>query len=128
MLAPRSRRATLGAHVPKILVADDDQQLAELVRTTLADAGYEVTVASTGREAWRATADGSIDLAILDVLMPGISGDAIAADLQRARPELPVLLITGASGTQFTAGSRIPIVRKPFAPERLLEEVRRLLA
>ena len=111
----------------RVLVAEDDQALAELMRATLEDAGYEVVVAHTGRDALTAISP-DVSLVVLDVLMPGISGDAIAEDLARARPSLPVLLTTGASGSAFTSGSRVPVLRKPFAPEQLLEQVERLLA
>lgn len=110
----------------RVLVAEDDRGLAELMRVTLEQAGYEVVVAHTGREAWGA-ASGDVELAILDVLMPGISGDAIAEDLARARPSLPVLLTTGDSGSAFAVGSKAPLLRKPFRPEQLVEQVARLL-
>lgn len=111
----------------RVLVAEDDRALAELIRVTLEEAGYDVVVAHSGPDAWAATGAGDVDLAILDVLMPGISGDAIADDLVRARPGLPVLLMTGQRGTLFTYGSRAPVLRKPFAPEQLVEQVSRLL-
>ena len=111
----------------RVLVAEDDLALAELMRTTLEGAGYDVVVAHTGSEAWSAVSP-DVVLVVLDVLMPGISGDAIAEDLARMRPGLPVLLTTGASGSAFTSGSRVPVLRKPFAPEQLLEQVERLLA
>lgn len=111
----------------RVLVAEDDRSLAELMRTTLEGAGYEVVVAYTGRDAWNAISP-DVSLVVLDVLMPGISGDAIAEDLARARPSLPVLLTTGASGSAFTSAARAPVLRKPFAPEQLLEQVARLLS
>lgn len=110
----------------RVLVAEDDRGLAELIRVALEDAGYDVVVAHSGPDAWSATR-ADVDLVILDVLMPGISGDAIADDLARARPELPVLLMTGQSGTLFASGSRAPMLRKPFRPEQLVEQVARLL-
>ena len=124
----RAERQTLGwRSMRRVLVAEDDRALAELIRVTLEEAGYDVVVAHSGPAAWAASGAGDVDLAILDVLMPGISGDAIADDLARARPGLPVLLMTGQSGTLFTYGSRAPVLRKPFAPEQLVEQVSRLL-
>ena len=111
----------------RVLVAEDDRGLAELMRATLEAAGYDVVLAHTGNDAWKAASQ-DVSLVVLDVLMPGISGDAIAEDLARKRPGLPVLLTTGASGSAFTSGARAPVLRKPFAPEQLLEQVERLLA
>ncbi|HET8606042.1 MAG TPA: response regulator [Gaiellaceae bacterium] len=110
----------------RVLVAEDDRGLAELIRVALEQAGYEVVLAYSGYDAWAASG-AEVDLAILDVLMPGISGDAIAEDLARARPGLPVILMTGQSGSAFTSGARAPVLRKPFSPERLVEQVERLL-
>ena len=60
-----------------------------------------------------------VDAAVLDVLMPGISGDAVAQRLRQVDPGLPVLLMTGADG-EFAAGSGLPVLRKPFPQEELV--------
>ena len=108
-----------------ILVADDNPGFADLVRATLEEAGYDVVTAATGLAAVAALQKHDVGLAILDVLMPGISGDAVAARLRQLDPNLPVLLMTGSS-EPFTAGSGLPVLRKPFPQEELLEAVRRL--
>jgi CheY-like chemotaxis protein len=109
-----------------ILVADDNPSFAELLRATLEEAGYEVVTVSTGLAAVSAMERHDIGLAVLDVLMPGISGDAVAERLQQIDPALPVLLMTGASG-DFAVGSGLPVLRKPFPQEELLAAVRRLV-
>jgi len=108
-----------------ILVADDNRGFADLLRATLEEAGYEVVTASTGLAAVAAMEKHDVGLAILDVLMPGISGDAVAARLRQLDPKLPVLLMTG-SDDSFTAGSGLPVLRKPFPQEELLAAVRSL--
>ena len=110
-----------------ILVADDNRGFTDLLRATLEEAGYEVVTVSTGLAAVSAMERHDIGLAVLDVLMPGISGDAIAVRLQQLVPGLPVFLMTGA-GDDFAAGSGLPVLRKPFAPEELVAAVRRLVA
>jgi two-component system OmpR family response regulator len=80
-----------------ILVADDNRSFAELLRATLEEEGYEVITASTGLAAVAAVEQNDVGLAVLDVLMPGISGDAVAARLRRIDPTLHVLLMTGSS-------------------------------
>jgi len=113
------------ARVGAILVADDNRGFADLVAATLEDAGYEVVTASTGLAAVACVEQNEVDLAVLDVLMPGISGDAVAERLRQASPGLPVLLMTGAD-EDYAAGSGLPVLRKPFPQEDLLDAVRRL--
>jgi CheY-like chemotaxis protein len=107
-----------------ILVADDNRSFAELLRATLEEEGYEVVTASTGLAAVACMEKHDIGLAVLDVLMPGISGDAVAERLLQVDPELPVLLMTGSA--EFAAASGLPVLVKPFAQEDLVAAVRRL--
>jgi CheY-like chemotaxis protein len=109
-----------------ILVADDNPSFAELVAATLEEAGYEVVTVSTGLAAVSAMERHEIGLAVLDVLMPGISGDAVAERLRQVDPALPVILMTGASG-DFTVASGLPVLRKPFPQEELVAAVQRLV-
>jgi CheY-like chemotaxis protein len=109
-----------------VLVADDSRQFAEVLRATLEDAGYEVVTAYSGLAAVAAIENNEIELAVLDVLMPGISGDAVAERLQLISPGLPVVLMTGGDES-FAAASGLPVLRKPFPHEELLDAVRRLL-
>jgi two-component system OmpR family response regulator len=112
--------------VTTILVADDNRVFAELLRATLEDEGYEVVTASTGLAAVAAVEQHEVSLAVLDVLMPGISGDAVAQRLRRIDPDLPVLLMSG-SKDGLAAATGWPVLRKPFPQEALVEEVRRLV-
>jgi len=110
----------------QILVADDNRGFVDLLRATLEEEGYEVVTASTGLAAVAAVQKNDVGLAVLDVLMPGISGDAVAERLHQIDPGLPVLLMTGSSGG-FAAASGEPVLRKPFSREELVAAVRRLV-
>ena len=107
-----------------ILIADDNRGFAELLRATLEEEGYEVVTASTGLAAVACMEKHDIGLAVLDVLMPGISGDAVAERLLQVDPELPVLLMTGSA--EYAAASGLPVLRKPFPQEEFVAAVRRL--
>ncbi|HZS23737.1 MAG TPA: response regulator [Gaiellaceae bacterium] len=107
-----------------ILVADDNRGFAELVRASLEEAGYDVVTATSGLAAVACMEKHDIGLAVLDVLMPGISGDAVAERLRQIDPTLQVLLMTG-SDQPFAAGSGLPVLRKPFPQDELLAAVRR---
>ena len=110
----------------RVLVADDSPHLVLLYRAVLEDAGFEVVSVSNGMAAIAAVEDGDIDAAVLDVLMPGVSGDAIAERLRRTNPDLPVLLMTGDYGEQFVVHVGTPVLHKPFSPEELVRAVRAL--
>jgi DNA-binding response OmpR family regulator len=111
----------------RILVADDDRHLAELLRATLDEAGFEAVAAHSGLAAAALIEREDFDLLVLDVLMPGMSGDAIADLAQQLMPDVPVLLMTGDSGDQFVRGGELPRLRKPFTERELVDAVRALL-
>ena len=109
-----------------VLVADDNRGFAELLRALLEDAGHEVVTAYSGLAAIAAVEQNAVDVAVLDVLIPQISGDAVAARLRQSQPGLPIALMTG-SGADFARSSGLPVLYKPFTKEELLETVDRLL-
>jgi len=115
---------------PRILVADDDRHIVDLVRMYLAKAGYDVTTARDGDEATKLLREQPFDLAILDIMMPGQDGLQIIRNLRR-RSELPVIFLTARSGDvdkvaglQFGADD---YVTKPFNPAELVARVQSVL-
>ena len=90
-----------------VLIADDNHRRAEMLRATLEEAGYEVVTAYSGLAAVACVEQHDVSVAVLDVLMPGISGDAVAERLRQIDPKLPVLLMTGADEA-FAAGVGLP--------------------
>lgn len=109
-----------------ILVADDNRGFAELVRALLEDAGHSVVTAYSGLAALAAAEQAPLDAAVLDVLIPEISGDAVADRLRQEHPGLPVILMTG-NGDLYAKASGLPVLHKPFTREELLGAVERLL-
>src|SRR4029079_7966021 len=114
----------------RILVADDDRNIADLVRMYLAKAGYEVTIARDGDETQKLLKEQSFDLAILDIMMPGPDGLQIIRNL-RKRSEMPVIFLSARSsdidkvaGLQFGADD---YVTKPFNPTELIARVQSVL-
>ena len=110
----------------RVLVADDNREFAELLRALLEDAGYEALTAYSGLAAIATVEQQPVDAAVLDVLIPEISGDAVAARLRQMRPGLPIALMTGADGS-FVAASGLPVLHKPFTKEQLTDAVAQLL-
>jgi len=118
---------------PRVLVADDDLRIVELLQAALAGNGFEVLAAYDGADAWEAAARGRPDLAVLDVRMPRRTGfDVVEA--MRATQELqnvPVILISGAGDTEMRLAGLMKgaddFLVKPFSPKELLLKCRRLL-
>lgn len=114
----------------KILVVDDDPYILELVNIHLSQAGYAVEKAANGYQALELIENDIPDLAIVDVMMPGMDGYELTKTL-RARADIPVLLLTAKGELEdkekgFLAGSDDYVV-KPFEPKELLFRVNAIL-
>lgn len=113
----------------KILVVDDEKDIRELLRIMLMDAGFCVELAQNGAEAVKVF-DDSVDLVILDVMMPVCNGIDACAQI-RGRAEVPILFLTAKSAESdlvegFEAGADDYLV-KPFSCTELLLRVKALL-
>jgi DNA-binding response OmpR family regulator len=119
--------------VRTVLVADDDDDILELVSFRLERAGYEVVTARDGAAALATAQERQPDLAVLDVMMPGLNGYEVTQRLRAddATREIPVILLTArvqeadvARG--FEAGAD-DYVKKPFSTHELRERVQAAL-
>ena len=121
LILPRADRPASPARGPaaraRVLVADDNVALREVMVETLRAAGYVVTQAADGLSALHAAAD--IDLVVSDIEMPQLGGLEVAARLAVERPGLPVLLMSGTT----TAPSGRRFLAKPFTRVALLAAV-----
>lgn len=118
---------------PKVLLVDDDVEIIESIRYALEGNGYQVVVARDGNQGLALAERENPDLMILDMMMPKRSGFLVLEKLRRSRElPLPVIMITGNEGSRHKAYAELlgvsDYLRKPFAMDRLLESVRRLLA
>jgi len=107
----------------RILLVEDDDEVAALVSEMLAQLGYEVTRAASAAAALGALADGrSIDLIFSDVMMPGgMNGVELAREVRRRRNDMPVLLTSGYSqaAAEDAAKAGIQILPKPYQIDEL---------
>lgn len=113
-----------------ILVVDDDTNILELVSIQLSAAGYTVWKASNGLEALEKLEEGNPDLAVVDVMMPGMDGYTLTRKI-RSASDIPVLLLTAKGELEdkekgFLAGSDDYVV-KPFEPRELLFRINAIL-
>ncbi len=113
----------------RILVVDDEPDITALVAYHLAKEGYRVTTAANGRDALRAAREERPDLVVLDLMLPGVSGYDVLAELRRREEtkELGVILLTARKeepdrikGLSLGADDYIP---KPFSPQELVLRV-----
>jgi two-component system OmpR family response regulator len=111
-----------------ILSADDDPLVLHTRRAILELAGYAVLNAANGREALEIFARHRVDLAILDYRMPILDGGAVARELKRCRPELPIILISGGGVDPSVKDFADCFIVKGRTPTFMLGEIERLLA
>ena len=115
----------------KILIVDDDPDIREVVSILLGSEGYQVLQAENGGAAVEMVyADRTIDLVIMDIMMPGVSGVEACAMIRR-KSTVPVLFLTAKSQDQdkieaYTDGGDDYLV-KPFSQTELLMKVKSLL-
>jgi len=116
-----------------LLVTEDEQAVRAAIVRALSGAGYNVLEAATPEEALQASRKHAekIDLLVTDVVMPQMSGAALADALVRERPGLPVLYLSGYTGGalvhQGLFQSGAAYLQKPFTSEALLRSVRAAL-
>ncbi len=117
-------------HTPHLLIVDDDRGIRDLVSSFLSKHGYRVATAGDAREMTDALAVNSIDLVILDLMLPGKGGLDICREL-RAGSSIPVLMLTAiGEATDRIVGLEMgadDYLAKPFNPRELLARVRAVL-
>ncbi|MBN8729923.1 MAG: response regulator [Acidobacteria bacterium] len=133
---PPAETTTLTAAAPKetILVVDDEDGIRALMAKVLTREGYEVIEASSGEEALeKANAYwGQIPLMVTDVVMPGMGGVDLAAQLSPQRPETFVMFISGYTGQAALSTAQLArgyeFLQKPFTLSAFLGKIRAILS
>jgi DNA-binding response OmpR family regulator len=113
---------------PRILVVDDEPRIRDFVSRALTAAGYLVEVACDGASAMARAAGGGFALVVLDLVMPGLDGQAVLAELIRRQPDQAVLVLscledvpTKVACLEFGAKDYLT---KPFSLDELLARIR----
>lgn len=119
---------------PVLLVADDDEDILNLVQLRLSRSGFEIVVARDGEEALRLVRESKPDLAVLDWMMPKLNGIDVLRELrgQAETSSIPILLLTAraseADVAEGLAAGADGYVVKPFSPQELASQVNTILA
>lgn len=115
-----------------ILLAEDDDQIRQMLRVCLERAGYGVCEAADGDEARRALDLTPFDLVITDIVMPGKDGLETILFVRRHRPGTRIIAISGHDNPLFLTNAAglgaTHVLAKPFTPSQLLDLVARVLA
>ena len=116
----------------RILLVDDDREIVESMKVALEATGYEILIARDGNQGLAMAERDDPDLVILDMMMPKRSGFLVLEKIRRTRPvPLRVIMITANEGTRHKAYAEMlgvdDYIRKPFAMDRLIDSVNRLL-
>ena len=114
----------------KVLIIDDDEELCELVAEYLSVEGFDTTAVHDGEQGLDTALSGNYDLAILDVMLPGMNGFDLLRKL-REKSELPVLMLTArGDDMERIVGLEIgadDYLAKPFNPRELVARLRAIL-
>jgi two-component system, NtrC family, response regulator AtoC len=112
-----------------ILVADDDAAIRSLLKDFLEEEGFKVTEATSGQEALASLQEGSHDLVLLDVRLPGMTGLDVLKQLREKEGEVPVILVTafGSPNIAIQASSlgAYSYITKPFDLDDVLNNIQR---
>ncbi len=112
----------------RVLVVDDEETVRVLLQRILQAAGYEAVTAANGKEALSVIADGGIDVVMLDIKMPGLSGVEVLGKISVDWPDLCVIMVTAVADAQ-TAVTAMKLgaydyITKPFDQDEALRKIR----
>jgi len=122
-------RSATGEAPPVVLVADDDEDVLQLVAAVLEEEGYEIETARDGLEALDRLSTRRPDLALLDVRMPGVDGVELSRRIRRnpRTGDVPVILLSALVHAKYVArgfaAGATDYIRKPFSPNELIARV-----
>ncbi len=113
--------------MPKILIIEDEKNIAELERDYLEVNGFESEIAGTGEEGLRKAFDNQYDLILLDLMLPGIDGFELCKKI-REKLDIPILMVTARKDDidkikGFDRGAD-DYIEKPFNPNELVARVK----
>ena len=110
----------------RIMIVDDDEDLAESLADLLKVYGYEVDIATNGREALQRAEAADFDVTFMDVRMPVMNGVDSCLAIKRIKPQARIVMMTGFKEPMLAlataAGAEGPL-QKPFSPELMLHVV-----
>ena len=112
----------------KILIVDDEETVRMLFRRVLQAAGYDVATAADGKEALAVIADSDIDVVLLDINMPGLSGIDVLGKISTDWPNVCAIMVTAVADVQTAVAAMklgaYEYITKPFDQDEMLHKIR----
>jgi len=116
----------------KVLVVDDEQIVLDSVQKILREEHHDIDVTLSGREGIRRALKETYDIVLTDVRMPDISGKIVLREVKRAKPALPVVIISGYATVQSAIEcmklGAANVLEKPFTPDELMRVINEAVA
>jgi CheY-like chemotaxis protein len=110
-----------------ILVIDDEKGILQLMHQALTKYGHDVETADDGQEGIQKFDDGSFDIVITDIRMPGIDGNGVVKHIRKSKNQsIPVIAISGTPWLRETEDFDM-VLAKPFPVKQLIESIRSLV-
>ncbi len=113
-----------------VLLVDDDRDMLETQADILEASGFDVDTAAHGEEAEKKFRSRTYDVAVVDIMLPGIKGVELVRKLKPAYPGTCFLLVTGYAGTQLAqnavAEKSVQVLYKPIDPDKFIAAIRQL--
>lgn len=111
-----------------IMLVEDDKDLQDIIRDSLLEYGYSVSTASNGAKALQQLQKDKVDLVILDLGLPDISGETVLSELEKTYPDIAVVILTGKSTTTdivkgLNKGAD-DYITKPFEMDELVARIK----
>ena len=117
--------------LPKILLAEDDNDMRRFLVKALENAGYEVTDYDNGMSAYRRLREEPYELLLTDIVMPEMDGIELARRASELDPDIKIMFITGFAAVALNPDSQAPkdakVLSKPFHLRDLVNEVGKML-
>ena len=110
----------------RVMIVDDDQDLAESLADLLKVFGYEVAIAANGRDALKRAQATDFDITFMDVRMPVMNGVDSCLAIKQIKPQARIVMMTGFKEpilAKATAAGAEGTLQKPFSPEAMLRVV-----
>jgi CheY-like chemotaxis protein len=131
---PRMKEVFMTLVPPRILIAEDNRVMSEVMRFNLQRAGFEVEAVSNGRRAWERLQQEPFSILLTDHQMPEMAGDELCRNLRQStlNQDIPVIMIS-AKGYELDVEmlhSELRITKvlfKPFSPRQIVESVSQIL-
>jgi CheY-like chemotaxis protein len=115
------------SHPVRVLVLDDNVDVAQGVAEILELSGYEVTLVHDAQSAVTAYCNGNVDMGLFDVRMPGMNGVEAFHEIKRRRPDASIILMSGFADDELVTSAltngALGLLSKPFEPDEMLQRL-----